>query len=154
MILDTIGAMNCYYAACPLLSTVAAFVDAHDLSGFEVGRSTIGSGVGLIIDEYETLSPEKKRAEYHEQFIDVQMVLSGQEHIGYCSRLQSTVTQVYNEEKDVAFVVGALDYHSLYPGNFALFFPHDVHLPGVHVGAEACVVKKAVFKLPVATVRR
>lgn len=142
--------MHLYAAVHPLVSTVAAFIAAHDLREFDVGKSVVGSGIKLIVDEYTPQHIETgKKPEYHELYIDVQMVLAGRERIGYGNRAQSVVTDVYNQERDVAFVSGALDFVTLYPGNFALLFPDDVHLPGVAVGVEPCSVKKAVFKLPV-----
>ena len=68
--------------------------------------------------------------EFHEQFIDIELVLKGRETIGYSENNQyDTITDDHILDQDVAYVDGVPDekYLSLEEGDFAIFFPGDVH---------------------------
>ena len=57
----------------------------------------------------------------------------------------------YNTEKDVGFFK---DHKSstraiLHAGEYGIFFPHDIHKPGLSVGADPAAVKKIVVKVKI-----
>ena len=73
---------------------------------------------------------KKTVPEFHDQYVDIEVVLKGQETIGYSANNQyDTVTDDHILDQDVAFVDGVPDekYLSLEEGDFAVFFPGDVH---------------------------
>ena len=53
------------------------------------------------------------------------------------------------ETKDFQKLTGSVDFITLVPGMFTIFFPHDAHEPGVSSTSLAVAVKKIVFKIPV-----
>ena len=70
--------------------------------------------------------------EFHDQFVDIEVVLKGKETIGYSENNQyDTITEDHILARDVAYVDGVPDekYLSLEEGDFAVFFPGDVHRP-------------------------
>ena len=71
------------------------------------------------------------------------MVLSGKEKIGYCPIELASNTTVYDESKDNAFWQAEWEWNTLSEGDFGIYFPQDVHAPGVGSGK----IKKAVFKI-------
>ena len=88
---------------------------------------------------------EEAKLETHNQFIDIQIPLSGVEVMGYTPRTDLPEEE-YNAEKDITFYKGlAKDYLTITPGMFAIFFPQDGHAPGVTSDG----VKKVIVKVRV-----
>jgi YhcH/YjgK/YiaL family protein len=148
MIIDALLNIHFYLPIHPLFSVVAEFIATHDLVAMEPGKDAIGRGITISINEYATKSPETKKAEYHQKYIDIQVLLSGIETFGYCNRTLSNDSIPYDDGTDVGFATADLDFCKFPAGFFTVFFPHDLHMPGVFAGHSAGMVKKAVFKVP------
>jgi len=90
------------------------------------------------------------RWEAHRRYIDIQYLVSGIERIGYTPVANLALTTPYDEDKDVAFYQGHGDILTLEPGMFAVFFPHDAHMPMLcEAGGSPKQVRKIVVKIPV-----
>jgi YhcH/YjgK/YiaL family protein len=83
--------------------------------------------------------------EAHNEYLDIQIALSGTDEIGWKSRAACThISQEYSEEKDLILWREEPDFPvALAPGAFVILFPSDAHAPLSGIGE----VKKAVFKL-------
>ena len=83
--------------------------------------------------------------ECHNQHIDIQLCINGNEQIGWKPREGcKTPKGDYNPEKDVQFYSDQPDtFFSLTNGQFAIFFPEDVHAPMIGDGE----IKKLVIKV-------
>lgn len=116
------------------------------------GRYDFGENCYVNVMECET-SAELAPMEAHMDYIDVQIVLAGEEKIYYTDKAPLNVTQPYNAEKDIAFYAWenaeAVSYRS---GEAIVLFPEEAHLPCRAVG-EPMTVKKAVLKLRADAVR-
>ncbi len=89
---------------------------------------------------------EASKWESHRKYIDLQYVINGGEKIGVVPILKATVTEPYNEAKDVAHYSSDGAYYIATSKEFFLFFPADVHRPNIKVdGYEN--VKKLVIKI-------
>ena len=87
--------------------------------------------------------------ETHRKYVDIQAVLMGRERIEVISRDRLSVDKPYDETKDLELYLYAPGqaHLELYPGTFALFFPHDAHMPGLMIGQQPEFVKKVVIKI-------
>ena len=54
----------------------------------------------------------------------------------------------YNEQNDITFFEGEKSFTLVEEGMFAIFFPADVHMPGIKV-QESGYVKKIIIKVKV-----
>ncbi|RKX72847.1 MAG: DUF386 domain-containing protein, partial [Spirochaetes bacterium] len=81
----------------------------------------------------------------HDKYIDVQVVIKGNESIGYALRSELAAVGDFNEESDIGFFGGSGDPIYLKEGDFAVFFPGDGHAPGLTAKGEPSRVRKAVF---------
>jgi YhcH/YjgK/YiaL family protein len=91
---------------------------------------------------------EDCKIEGHEKYMDIQIVLAGEEGIGYVSKREKglTVSVPYDPVKDRANYTGQLDgIINLQGGFFALVFPDDLHQPCIKVNDET--IEKAVLKV-------
>jgi len=60
---------------------------------------------------------------------------------------QKIITE-YNEQNDIIFYEGDKSFIKVDEGMFAIFFPSDVHMPGIKC-KEKAYVKKVVVKVKV-----
>jgi len=105
-----------------------------------------------ILTTYNTSNDiEEKPAEAHRKFIDLQYILYGEEKIGYADyRSPKMLLKEYDEASDAEFFKRIEDesFFVLKKGMYAVFFPEDVHRPGV-ANKEVHGIRKIIFKIPV-----
>ena len=82
------------------------------------------------------------------KYIDVQFVAKGKELMGYAPLENQKVIDEYNEQNDITFFRGEKSFVKVDEGMFAIFFPEDIHMPGIKVG-ERSQLKKVVIKVKV-----
>ncbi|HUW06674.1 MAG TPA: YhcH/YjgK/YiaL family protein [Williamwhitmania sp.] len=102
-------------------------------------------GDKLFVSPFSGVGKARHEAklEVHRRYIDLQLLMEGNEEIGWCPlSLCHQETTPYDEEKDIAFYRDSpRDFLKLTPGYFAVFFPDDAHAP--LIGED---IKKMVFK--------
>lgn len=90
-------------------------------------------------------------AESHKKYIDVQVVLSGEENMYVPASVAPAVTVPYQPDKDVIFYesVAFDSCHRLRvsAGSFVIFFANELHAPSMAVGSAPSAVRKAVLKV-------
>ncbi len=107
-----------------------------------------GEDLFFIVQEYQTQPFEAGLLEIHQLYLDIQYVVSGRECIGYHPLEGLIQEQPYDSQKDIAFYrkPAATSRVALEAGMFAIFWPHEPHLPCRSIdGPEK--VKKIVVKV-------
>jgi YhcH/YjgK/YiaL family protein len=66
--------------------------------------------------------------------------------MGYVPLGNQQVLEAYKEENDIVFFNGEKSFTKVTAGMFAIFFPTDVHMPGICVRQKS-PVKKLVIKM-------
>lgn len=132
MVIDKLENLEKYVSLNPLFAEAAAFLKATDLQAHEAGKVVLRGGELTV--NFSDVCPKTKaeaRLETHNEFIDIQLPLSGVEVMGYTPRADLPEA-AYDAEKDISFYEGAAtDYLTVKPGMFVIFFPEDAHAPGV-----------------------
>ena len=116
------------------------------------GRYEFGDTCYVNVMSIET-SAELGAMEAHREYIDVQVLLDGQETI-FCADTDTlALVTPYDPKIDAAFYALPSDALPVAycTGEAVVLFPRDAHLPGRATGAPM-TVKKAVLKLRVASV--
>ena len=144
MIIDTIDNLNKYVALNPLFGKVAEYIAQHNLLEMAAGKYEIeGKDLFLNRNLSRAKTKEEARIESHNRMIDIQIPLNVPEAMGYTPRKDLPECE-YNAEKDITFYPGlAQEYITVYPGQFAIFFPQDGHAPCV----SDVEIEKAIFKV-------
>jgi YhcH/YjgK/YiaL family protein len=123
----------------------------NDLTKLEVKRYEIdGDNAFAPVSEYLSKNEEDAKYEAHKKYIDIQYVISGVEQMSVAplSALDS-ITVPYDATKEVEFMTVTQSNHfKATPDRFFIFFPSDIHRPGVKVG-ENSQIKKIVVKVKV-----
>ena len=124
------------------------FIAENDLITFEKGTHMIEEGnLWVNIIEGQLKTKEAAKLEAHNEFIDVQIPLSGPESFGTKPREACTEPDVAFNEKDdfILYSDVPTEYFSAEPGEQVIFGPETAHAPMIGEGP----IKKAVFKVRV-----
>ena len=105
----------------------------------------------ISVQEYETKPREEKKFEGHQNYIDIQFIVSGNEAMEVCDVTRMEEKTEYDAVKDVQFFIPKADTTtlSLQAGDWAIFFPDDIHMPGVSPKGGNVAVKKIVAKVKI-----
>jgi YhcH/YjgK/YiaL family protein len=149
MILDYLKNAELYFGLNPFIKQGLEYLIDNDLKTTQAGKYAISENfVILSLNEYDTKPVEQGFLEAHRKHIDIQFMVSGEEKIGYDSLGHSLSSVEYHEEKDIQFFGGTGEFLTLKENMFAIFFPIDLHMPGLQINSPARV-KKAVIKVRV-----
>ncbi len=149
MIVGKLRDIKRYKGISKNIDTAIDFILNNDLMALPKGKTLIdGTDVYVNRDTYVARPLEECFFENHEHYLDLQIVLKGQEIFGYTDITNPTlkVTTPYNAEKDVTKYSATADtvYFTLDEG-FALVFKEDIHLAKCKVNDN--IVEKAVIKI-------
>ena len=134
MIIDKLENAHLYFNVHPLFEQAFAWIAQTNLAEGEPGTTIIdGDNLKAIVSQKPGMKAEESLAKFecHNRHIDIQLCIDGRETIGWKSRNDCHEPKgEYNPDKDVLFYADAPDsYIQLTNGQFAIFFPTDVHAP-------------------------
>ncbi len=124
-------------------------VKAHVSASTPLGKHDIdGNNLFYLISEDSTEPQAERRAEYHARYLDIQIVLRGQEGMTFSTLPAGEPQTDWLADKDIAFLAEGAQEKTviLNEGDFVVFYPGEVHKPLCAVGATA-KVRKAVVKV-------
>lgn len=151
MIIDSLKNSSLYYGMHPLFEKAFYFVATTDITALDNGIHKI-EGDDLLVNVNNNArlkTPADAALEVHDRYIDIQVVLEGEETFGWTERSECTGARgVMDSEKDVQFFDGpkALTF-KLKAGDFCILFPTDGHAP--MIGDPSTEIKKCIFKVKV-----
>lgn len=152
MIFDNIQNAHLYYNLGDKIKKGFEFILNNDLKSMPCGRHDIAEGIYVNVQELETKLPHMAKFEAHREYIDIQYVISGNERMDF-SLIDNFLEDIpYDSEKDVEFL--KLKEDALCPnvinvreGDFAVFFPQDVHAPMLSCNDGCEKIKKVIVKI-------
>ena len=148
MILDNIANIDKYACLHPRFAKAFEFVKSQHLESLEpVNFEIDGKDIHASVSAKEVVKDEDAKFECHDNYFDIQVCPSGTETIGWSARADcKEVRTPYNPEKDVTFFADKPStYFQMKAGQFAIFYPEDVHAPMIGEG----VIKKLVVKIKI-----
>lgn len=149
MVIDTLANASKYYSLHPSFAKAFDFINQNDVANLPDGVSEISEGLKVIVNTAKGKTAETSLAKFecHDNNIDIQFCVKGLETIAWKPR-EKCLTQngAYNPEKDVRFFSDAPDmFFQLTDGQFAIFYPEDVHAPMIGNSE----IKKIVIKVKI-----
>jgi biofilm protein TabA len=151
MIVDRIENSRPYTPLHPLFKKAFALLADPTTAQKPDGRYDMdGDSLYYTVQHYTTKPVDQSKFESHKKYIDIQVLLAGQELLGYAPTAGGEVTVPYDEAKDIMFYrVGTMTAQvRLEPGVFCILFPQDAHLPSCQITCPA-EVHKVVCKIRV-----
>ncbi|MCM1342641.1 MAG: YhcH/YjgK/YiaL family protein [Lachnospiraceae bacterium] len=125
------------------------FLQELQSSFWKDGKYELGNGVYVNIESYVTQERSSRQFENHRQYIDIQVMLDGEEIIEICPIKNMIVSIPYNAEKDIIFYANSKlgTQQILKRGEYLIIYPGQAHMPCVRV-QKSVGVRKAVIKIP------
>jgi biofilm protein TabA len=122
-----------------------------DFSSIEDGTYEIeGKDLFYHLMTYKTKEKiDQTFSEVHKKYIDFYYILSGKETVGYAPNINSYIfSSNYDSAKDIEFVkdVASESFFTIQKGMFVIFFPGEVHRPGL-MAMESLIIRKLIFKV-------
>jgi len=146
MIIDKVENAKIYYKLSDRIKKSFDYITQTDLKELEPGKYEIdGENLFALISAYETKTESEGKFEAHRKYIDLQYVISGEELMGYAPLGNQKILEPYKEDNDIIFFTGDKSFTKISAGMFAIFFPEDIHMPGICV-EKSSAVKKLVIK--------
>ena len=134
MILDRLENASRYFEAVPRFDKVMAWLQKTDVRAIPAGTVVLEENNLLIkvLDVHGKLI-EDCLFETHNDFIDIQIPITGAESMGWKSKATCQhVDKPYDKSIDMAlYREQATTMANVQPGEFVVFFPEDAHQPGI-----------------------
>lgn len=115
-----------------------------------------GKNFFYILSSYQTVPITKEKpAEAHRKYLDLQYIIYGKEQVGYSDYSNiKKVSMKYDPEKDVELFDSVENecFITLNQNNYAIFFPEDIHRPGICVN-NPDNVRKVIFKFLIESIK-
>lgn len=147
MIIDNIRNITFYEGLLPgLLKALEAIEDQYKL--MEPGRYEYEDGF-FMVQKGQTKPMQEGLFEAHRKYIDVQIVVHGEEEIAWAELHDTKLVTPYNEEKDASYYEGDESHHmKISEGMFYVANPHDAHKAVRHTDSQH-TFEKIVIKIPI-----
>ena len=147
MIVDLVANIGQYKTLGDRMAVAIDYIQKNDFKTMAPGKYTIdGDAVFAMVNEYDTKEEKEAKPETHKKYIDIQLMVSGTECMGYLPLIGQPSSVAYNPDKDVEFYLLKCSLIEVNEGMFAIFYPQDIHQPGVLKGTSA-PIKKVVVKV-------
>ena len=143
MVIDSLKNMRHYESLNPLFKKAFDYIEQTDLNTLEPGKIVLIENELIVnVNQIGPKTKEEAKLETHDEYVDIQVPISGVEIMGYTQRVDLPEAE-YDANVDMTLYEGdAADYITVKPGMFTLFFPSDGHAPGITpTGLKKIIVK-------------
>ncbi len=138
----------------PTLLKAYNYIKENDFKQMEAGVYEIdGKNIYAQVFDVDTKEKSDARPEVHREYIDLQFSVCGNEIIGYAVDTgNNKISESLLEERDIIFYEGCENEFELEmnEGDFAVFFPTDVHRPACKNGTTKNI-RKVVVKVKISS---
>lgn len=148
MILDTLDCSDRWLAMHPGFAKAIGFLHQAFATPPAPGKHVLEPDrLWIIVEQGHGRSRAKAPLEFHRRFIDIQLVLAGEEGMGWAHLTDEFARDVaFDRDRDIGFLSDPpRTWFQMHPGEFTIFFPQDAHAPLAGDGP----VLKAVAKVAV-----
>ena len=123
------------------------FIGNNDLKSLATGRYFLDKGIYVNVDTYVSKPIEECKYEAHKKYIDIQMLINGNEDVYVSPISQLTYLTEYDSIKDIMFFNGKSENkYEMKENDCLILYPQDGHMPCVN--PDKLNIKKIVFKIP------
>lgn len=147
MIIDSVKNIK-NYKGLDKIYDVLMFIEKTDFSNMPLGKYHIdGDDLFYMVQEYDTKQDENI-GEVHEKYIDIQLIVKGEEIIGYAPISCEKTLVEEKPDNDCTFYSCETTKMLLKDGDFMVLYPNDIHSPGLmNIVPSKC--RKVVFKVKI-----
>jgi YhcH/YjgK/YiaL family protein len=132
-------------------NTLFRWLRDTDLLTIPKGKHPIpGSTLVASVEDSENSPLDKRNTESHRKKSDFMVVVKGTEGFALLDHESSTVSQPYNDTKDVMrykYVKEKTNFFNVKSGQFVIFFPSDWHIAKVQTKKKDQTIRVIVVKM-------
>ena len=129
---------------------ISKFIANADMN-LPIGKNEIdGDKLFASVQSYTTRDLDASVYEVHHEYVDIQLILAGEESIYYTTDEKVEETKAYAAEGDCAlyaFKKETATMLNLQVGDFAIFLPYELHMPCVDSVNGKKEIRKIVVKI-------
>lgn len=150
MLIEKKERLTQYTSEIPYLAEGLKCLEAHK-NDAAPSRVTFTGGF-MMLQEGITKDMDAGDYEAHRKYLDVQVLLQGDETVVWADIADLTETEAYNSDTDKAMYAGEGSAVGIRPGMCYICWPHDAHKACRHA-AQPAQYRKAVIKLEIPDVK-
>nr|WP_241635061.1 YhcH/YjgK/YiaL family protein [Fusobacterium gastrosuis] len=151
MIYGEIKDIQIYKGLSKKLDRAIDFIFSGDYKKAKIGKNEIDGNTIYFNCPEKPMTKDKNglELEYHKKYIDIHIVLEGEESIGYAPFNDCIETKKFDVENDYALMKGEIKTEFyLNPEKFLVIFPYEPHIALLKV-KETKEIKKVIFKVEI-----
>lgn len=149
MIFDTLKNIKNYKGISANLDKAIDSIAKGEYLTAPAGVTNI-DGTEVFFNVQENVIPknlEDANFEIHKKYIDIQLIIDGQENFGYATLENVSPKNKFSPEKDFQALNGDVEVtYTMKSDRFILFFPEEPHMPCLKSG-DTEKIKKVVYKI-------
>jgi YhcH/YjgK/YiaL family protein len=148
MIVDRIENAKLYKGFGHGVAEALDFLTKTDLAALPSGKMEIdGDKLFAVVQRYQGKPVAEAKWEYHEKYLDLQFVVTGDEIMGYAPWDGTLpVEMAYDPAKDAGLVKASGVMVPVSDGMFAVFAPRELHAPSLAANPARPDIFKIVMK--------
>ncbi len=148
MIYDKIENLSIYFDENSNFANVEPTIKEFLKAPFDSGKIEIdGDNMWCNVAKYDIADGSPIKYESHREYADVQVMIDGEENIGWANFNECNITEDFKDGSDIAFMDAPNgQLFALRKGYFMVFFPEDAHAP-CRKSENADFAHKLVFKV-------
>lgn len=152
MIFDTLENCELYYSLHKNFVKAFDFIKKVEKENLPAGRYDFGGeDIFAHVQEYNSKNPADFKFEGHRKYIDIQYVMFGIEEIEVLNIKNASSGEGYIPEREVEFFDEGenVGKYILGKGEYGIFYPTDLHKPGLMIDGVSKPVKKVLVKVKI-----
>lgn len=121
-----------------------------NISEADVGKKVfVNDDFYYSVLEYMTKSEDEAKLESHRKYVDIQIIVKGEERMDIADVSRLTIKENYNPDDDVMFwnIPERMARLTLKAGDYIILYPENAHRGAIQVGGESQRVLKIVGKV-------
>lgn len=148
MIFGQFHELKNYKGTSKLLDRAIELIETGDFLKGQPGRNVVeGDDLFYNLVEVDTRELKDCFFETHKDYIDIHVVVEGEEGIGYSLQEELTAETEYDKASDFQKFAGeAKQIFTVKNDRFIIFFPEEPHMPLMALDTPK-KIKKAIFKI-------
>ncbi len=135
-----------YYPAA--IQRAIQWLKTNDVMAMEPGKVEI-EGADMYANISDITTKAEAKAEAHDKYLDLFYWPEAGERIGVAPRTgRETISEAHPEKDKINYSsVEEETVLTVYPGDFIVLFPWDIHRPGLIMDGEPATFRKVVMKI-------
>ena len=150
MIYGEIKELGFYKGISKALDKAIDYILSEEYKNGKIGKNEVDGDIVYFNQPEAPMTKEIKEGflEGHKKYIDIHIVVDGEEKIGYVPNSKVKIKKEYDEIADFEVYEGEVEsFYYLNSERFLICFPEEPHMALIKAGDKPQTIKKVIFKI-------